>query len=139
MSHPSPAALHTTALTAPAWHALPPPPPQRLRPRPASRYASILLGTTNVVASIPGIVGVAAVGALLDVTHSWALSLFVPSVTCFAIGTAIFTLFGSADPVDLDDPALNEQFPWEAALGIKPPEPLEVSHSVEPAMASHVP
>ncbi|KAJ6992529.1 hypothetical protein NC653_015808 [Populus alba x Populus x berolinensis] len=35
-------------------------------------YASILLGITNTVGAIPGIVGVALTGYLLDTTHSWS-------------------------------------------------------------------
>ncbi len=35
------------------------------------RYASVLLSLTNMAGAVPGIVGVATVGALLDATGSW--------------------------------------------------------------------
>lgn len=35
------------------------------------RYASVLLGVTNTAGAIPGIVGVATVGWLLDATGDW--------------------------------------------------------------------
>ncbi|KAK9141774.1 hypothetical protein Syun_011174 [Stephania yunnanensis] len=35
-------------------------------------YASVLLGITNTVGAVPGIVGVALTGYLLDSTHSWS-------------------------------------------------------------------
>ncbi|KAL6965521.1 putative anion transporter 6, chloroplastic, variant 2 [Sarracenia purpurea var. burkii] len=37
-------------------------------------YASILLGITNTIGAVPGIVGVALTGYLLDSTHSWSVS-----------------------------------------------------------------
>lgn len=80
------------------------------------RYASILLGMTNTVASIPGVIGVAAAGIILDQTHSWELSLFVPSIACFVMGTAAFTLFGSAQGVDFDDAEPNRPFEFERKL-----------------------
>ncbi|XP_043720466.1 probable anion transporter 6, chloroplastic isoform X2 [Telopea speciosissima] len=43
-------------------------------------YASVLLGITNTVGAVPGIVGVALTGYLLDSTHSWSISLFAPSI-----------------------------------------------------------
>uniref|UniRef100_A0A803LH15 Major facilitator superfamily (MFS) profile domain-containing protein n=1 Tax=Chenopodium quinoa TaxID=63459 RepID=A0A803LH15_CHEQI len=36
-------------------------------------YASVLLGITNTVGAVPGIVGVALTGYLLDSTHSWSV------------------------------------------------------------------
>ena len=66
------------------------------------KYASVLLGVTNTVASIPGVVGVALVGVILDQTHSWDLALFVPSIACFGLGTAGFLMFGEAEEIDFD-------------------------------------
>ncbi|KAF8393126.1 hypothetical protein HHK36_021367 [Tetracentron sinense] len=40
-------------------------------------YASILLGITNTVGAVPGIVGVALTGYLLDSTHSWSVSVII--------------------------------------------------------------
>ena len=87
------------------------------------KYASALLGMTNVAASIPGIVGVAAVGALFEATHSWELSLFLPSAAFMVAGAGIFTFAGSHEQVDYDA-ADNSPFAWEACL-----QPLQCSMS----------
>ncbi|KAI3422814.1 MFS domain-containing protein [Psidium guajava] len=61
-------------------------------------YASILLGITNTVGAVPGIVGVALTGYLLDLTHSWSISLFVPSIFFYLTGTAVWLAFASSTP-----------------------------------------
>ncbi|KAJ7957717.1 Major facilitator [Quillaja saponaria] len=53
-------------------------------------YASILLGITNTVGAVPGIVGVTLTGYLLDSTHSWSMSLFAPSIFFYLTGTVIW-------------------------------------------------
>ncbi|KAF2317126.1 hypothetical protein GH714_012014 [Hevea brasiliensis] len=61
-------------------------------------YASILLGITNTVGAIPGIVGVALTGYLLDTTHSWSMSLFAPSIFFYLTGTIVWLVFASSKP-----------------------------------------
>lgn len=61
-------------------------------------YASILLGITNTVGAVPGIVGVALTGSLLDSTHSWSLSLFAPSIFFYLTGTIVWLAFASSKP-----------------------------------------
>ncbi|CAM8931818.1 unnamed protein product [Rhodiola kirilowii] len=61
-------------------------------------YASILLGITNTVGAVPGIVGVALTGFLLDATHSWSISLFVPSIFFYMTGTVVWLAFASSEP-----------------------------------------
>nr|KYP57331.1 hypothetical protein KK1_003591 [Cajanus cajan] len=61
-------------------------------------YASILLGITNTVGAIPGIVGVALTGYLLDSTHSWSISLFAPSIFFYVTGTIVWLVFASSKP-----------------------------------------
>ncbi|XP_047338257.1 probable anion transporter 6, chloroplastic [Impatiens glandulifera] len=61
-------------------------------------YASILLGITNTVGAVPGIVGVALTGYLLDSTHSWSLSLFAPSIFFYLTGTVVWLAFASSVP-----------------------------------------
>ncbi|XP_010541712.1 PREDICTED: probable anion transporter 6, chloroplastic [Tarenaya hassleriana] len=61
-------------------------------------YASILLGITNTVGAVPGIVGVALTGFLLDTTHSWSMSLFAPSVFFYLTGTVVWLAFASSKP-----------------------------------------
>ncbi|KAK3132698.1 hypothetical protein QOZ80_6AG0526450 [Eleusine coracana subsp. coracana] len=63
-------------------------------------YASILLGITNTVGAVPGIVGVALTGYLLDSTHSWSISLFAPSIFFYLTGTAVWLAFASSEPQD---------------------------------------
>ncbi|WOL13531.1 putative anion transporter 6, chloroplastic [Canna indica] len=61
-------------------------------------YASILLGITNTVGAVPGIVGVALTGYLLDSTHSWSISLFAPSIFFYLTGTFVWLTFASSKP-----------------------------------------
>ncbi|KAG9448468.1 hypothetical protein H6P81_008433 [Aristolochia fimbriata] len=61
-------------------------------------YASVLLGITNTVGAVPGIVGVALTGSLLDSTHSWSLSLFAPSIFFYLTGTVVWLAFASSKP-----------------------------------------
>lgn len=61
-------------------------------------YASILLGITNTVGAVPGIVGVTLTGILLDSTHSWSMSLFVPSIFFYLTGTIVWLGFASSKP-----------------------------------------
>ncbi|GAV82087.1 MFS_1 domain-containing protein [Cephalotus follicularis] len=61
-------------------------------------YASILLGITNTVGAVPGIVGVPLTGSLLDSTHSWSLSLFAPSIFFYLTGTVVWLAFASSKP-----------------------------------------
>ncbi|XP_078443635.1 phosphate transporter 4;5 isoform X2 [Wolffia australiana] len=61
-------------------------------------YASVLLGLTNTVGAVPGIIGVSLTGYLLDSTHSWSLALFAPSIFFYLTGTAIWLAFASSKP-----------------------------------------
>ncbi|GMN47364.1 hypothetical protein TIFTF001_016543 [Ficus carica] len=61
-------------------------------------YASILLGITNTVGAVPGIVGVALTGYLLDLTHSWSIALFAPSILFYLTGTVVWLTFASSKP-----------------------------------------
>jgi len=73
-------------------------------------YSSLLLGITNTAGALPGILGVAATGALLDHTGSWTLALFIPSIFFFITGSIVFTLFGSGEQADFSN---NEPFAIE--------------------------
>ncbi|GFP94033.1 probable anion transporter 6 chloroplastic [Phtheirospermum japonicum] len=61
-------------------------------------YAGVLLGITNTIGALPGIVGVALTGYLLDSTHSWAMSLFAPSVFFYLTGTIVWLALASSKP-----------------------------------------
>ncbi|XP_047046857.1 probable anion transporter 5, chloroplastic [Lolium rigidum] len=70
-------------------------------------YASILLGITNTVGAVPGIVGVALTGYLVDTTHSWSMSLFAPSIFFYLTGTVVWLAFFSSEPQDFNKSALD--------------------------------
>ncbi|KAJ4950700.1 hypothetical protein NE237_027532 [Protea cynaroides] len=61
-------------------------------------YASVLLGITNTVGAVPGIVGVSLTGYLFDSTHSWSMSLFAPSIFFYLTGTIVWLKFASSKP-----------------------------------------
>ena len=67
------------------------------------KYAPVLLGLTNTCGAIPGIMGVAFTGYLVDKTSSWTMALFVPSIFFFVVGSLVFGLFGSAERQDFSD------------------------------------
>lgn len=79
------------------------------------RYSPLLLGMTNTIGAIPGIVGVMITGALLDQTGSWPLALFAPSVFFFLTATAVFTIYGSAEQQDFGE-ANNQPFWFEEGI-----------------------
>lgn len=67
------------------------------------RHASLLLGITNTSGAMPGILGVAFTGTILDLTGSWSLALFLPSIIFFITGAIVFTTYGSADRQDFSN------------------------------------
>ncbi|KAK9902140.1 hypothetical protein WJX75_005702 [Coccomyxa subellipsoidea] len=67
------------------------------------RYAPFLLGMTNTIGAVPGIIGVAVTGAILDATGSWSWALFAPSAFFFVTGAAVFCTLGSSDAQDFSD------------------------------------
>lgn len=77
------------------------------------RFAGPLLGLTNTSGAVPGIVGVAVVGVLLDATDSWRLALFTPIIACFLAGTYVYVRYGSSEEQDYSD---NSPFAWEVWL-----------------------
>ncbi|KAL0337518.1 UNVERIFIED_CONTAM: putative anion transporter 6, chloroplastic [Sesamum calycinum] len=60
--------------------------------------SSSLGGITNTVGARPGIIGVALTGYLLDTTHSWAMSLFAPSIFFYLTGTIVWLALASSKP-----------------------------------------
>ena len=77
------------------------------------KYAPVLIGATNTVGAIPGIVGVVLVGKIYDSTDSWALSLFAPSITLFVLGAIVFWVFGTARQQNFERKSRNVKFGWE--------------------------
>ena len=64
------------------------------------KYAGALLGITNTAGAFPGILGVSAVGVLLDKTNSWADALFLPTAACQLVGLVIYTALASSKRQD---------------------------------------
>ena len=64
------------------------------------KYAGALLGITNTAGAFPGILGVSAVGLLLDKTNSWADALFLPTAACQLVGLVVYTTFASSKRQD---------------------------------------
>lgn len=79
----------------------------------STKYAPFMLGCTTTIGAIPGIIGVAATGFILDRTDSWSLALFAPSILFFLAGSVVFTVYGRTDPVELHD---NSPLPVERRL-----------------------
>lgn len=81
------------------------------------KYAGTLLGITNTAGALPGVVGVAAVGALLEVTNgSWEEAFFYPSAALLLLGAAVFTLYVNNEPVNFDAKGADAPFAWEGGM-----------------------
>ena len=82
------------------------------------KFAPVLIGATNSVGALPGIVGVVFVGWIYDKTESWALSLFAPSIFLFLVGTVVFALYGTATAQNFERKKRNEPFAFEKRLAL---------------------
>ncbi len=59
-------------------------------------YAGILMGISNTIATIPGIIGVAAAGLIVQLTHSFA-GVFYMIAAVYALGLAGYLAWGSGE------------------------------------------
>lgn len=66
----------------------------------APRHASVVAGISNTIATLPGILGVALVGWLVDTTGTYS-SAFVLTAAVGVGGALFYLAFGSAHPVEL--------------------------------------
>lgn len=64
----------------------------------APRYADILMGVSNTFGTVPGIIGVAVAGWLVDMTGSYS-AIFVLVAVINLIGTAVWIAFASGDRI----------------------------------------
>jgi MFS transporter, ACS family, solute carrier family 17 (sodium-dependent inorganic phosphate cotransporter), other len=62
----------------------------------APRYAGVLMGLSNTFATLPGIIGVAATGFIVQATGSFAAAFFLAAVV-YAVGLACYVTLGSGD------------------------------------------
>jgi ACS family sodium-dependent inorganic phosphate cotransporter len=62
----------------------------------APRYAGILMGLSNTFATLPGIVGVAATGFILEATGSFSATFYLITVV-YAIGLVAYAMLASGD------------------------------------------
>jgi ACS family sodium-dependent inorganic phosphate cotransporter len=64
----------------------------------APRRSAIVMGISNTLATVPGIIGVAAAGWLIDLTGTYSAVFFVAAAVC-AIGVVTYSVFADARPV----------------------------------------
>ena len=64
----------------------------------APRYAGPLMGLSNTAGTLPGVIGVAVTGYILDATGSWAL-VFGIAAGLYVAGTAVWLLFAKGEPL----------------------------------------
>jgi len=64
----------------------------------APRHVALLQGFSNTFATIPGIVGVAVIGWLIDITGTYSTA-FALTATVSAVGALLFVLFFDSRPV----------------------------------------
>ena len=64
----------------------------------APRHSTWLVGFSNTIATIPGIVGVAITGWLVDVTGTYSAP-FVLTASIAVLGAFVYTVFFNAQPL----------------------------------------
>jgi ACS family sodium-dependent inorganic phosphate cotransporter len=69
----------------------------------APRHASVVAGISNTIATLPGIVGVALVGWLIETTGTYS-SAFVLTAAVGVGGALFYLVFGSGQPMELKQP-----------------------------------
>jgi ACS family sodium-dependent inorganic phosphate cotransporter len=62
----------------------------------APQYAGILMGLSNTFAQLPGIVGVALTGFIVQATHSFAAAFYLTAVV-YLIGMVCYLAMGSGE------------------------------------------
>jgi MFS transporter, ACS family, solute carrier family 17 (sodium-dependent inorganic phosphate cotransporter), other len=62
----------------------------------APRYAGILMGLSNTAATVPGIIGVAATGFILEATNSFSAVFYLTAII-YAVGALCYFAIGSGD------------------------------------------
>ncbi len=74
----------------------------------APRHADVLFSISNVGGTLPGIVGVALTGFLVDLTGGYTAT-FVVAAGINVFGAAVWLLFATGEPIVPDATAVNEE------------------------------
>jgi ACS family sodium-dependent inorganic phosphate cotransporter len=64
----------------------------------APRHADVLFSISNTAGTLPGIIGVAATGWLLDLTGSYTVTFVVASGVC-VFGAVVWLIWGTAERI----------------------------------------
>ncbi len=64
----------------------------------APKYAGTLLGITNTVGTIPGVVGVLVSGYLVDTTGSWASAFFL-AACLYLVAAVVWLLMSTGERI----------------------------------------
>jgi hypothetical protein len=95
------------------------------------------LGLTNTSGAVAGIIGVSAVGMLLDATGSWDMALFSPSILLLICGSLSYTIQVKNEAIDFD---IMDNSPVAAERWLEGPKKLATSlasaavHAIEQAL-----
>ena len=64
----------------------------------APRYAGALMGLSNTAGTLPGVIGVAVTGYILDATGSWSM-VFGIAAGLYVAGAAVWLVFAKGEPL----------------------------------------
>ena len=64
----------------------------------APRYADVVMGITNTAGSLPGVIGVALTGWLVQTTGTYAAA-FMLAAAIQVVGAMVWLIFSTARPV----------------------------------------
>jgi ACS family sodium-dependent inorganic phosphate cotransporter len=76
----------------------------------APRHSAVLVGVSNTIATVPGIVGVAVTGWLIDATGTYASAFLLTAGVCI-VGALFYFMFGRAEPLDVGEVVVDGQGP----------------------------
>ena len=84
----------------------------------AHAHAGHIMGISNTIATVPGMVGNALTGAILDATGNWSLVFFMAGTAYVLAGLVFYWLADDVDLAELDETERRKEA--EALTGEKP-------------------